>query len=42
MACAEHCGGAMIDGLLVDIGFSRCEEFPAEDVESVITAFAVF
>ena len=41
MGCAEHCGGAMINGLLANIGFSRCKEFHAEDDESVITTFGV-
>ena len=41
MGCAENGSGAMIDGLLADGGFSCCEEFPAEDAESVVTAFGV-
>ena len=42
LPCAECCGSAMIDSLPVDVGFSRCEELPAENDESVVTAFGVF
>ena len=42
MGCAECLGGAMINGLLVEVGFSRCEEFPDKDNESVVTGLGVF
>ena len=37
MGCAERCGG-----LPAEVGLSCCEEFLAENDESIVTAFGVF